>query len=137
MTSNENYKQNRIIKRAYLSIISDIMKQNATAKFCWFDEGYESKSQLIHFTNSRHKCMLIGVSCPNIEKGNIKLTVVTEWEGKPNQRVDVVLNIDNIHINTMRKIAYEVYDTLWNPEEDEDWVIVEKETIANFIDTYR
>ena len=136
MTNYMHKKGNRIVKFAYLNIIADIMKTNATAKFVWLDEGFENNSQRVHFNSGGHKCILAGVGCPNLEDATIPLTVETEWEGKPNQRVDVTLNISDIHINSLEKIACEVYNTLWNPEKDDEWEDVERDCIGYFIDTY-
>ena len=133
MTNYKHKKGNRIIKMAYLMITEYIMKRNATAKFCWLDEGFENNKDRIHFTSEGHKCMLVGVGCPD-ENNDIPLIVETEWEGKKNQRVDVTLNMSKIHIDTLEKIACEVYNTLWNPEVDEDWEIIKDETIVGLLD---
>lgn len=135
MTNYMHKKGNRIVKFAYLNIIADIMKTNATAKFCWLDEGYESNSQRIHFTSRGHRCMLVGVGCPDLDNATLPLTVHTLWKGSP-QKVDVTLNISQIHIDTLEKIACEVYNTLWNPEVDEDWEVAKDETVSHFLDTY-
>ena len=136
MNSYRHKKGNRITKMAFLAIISDIMKTRAVAHFVWLDEGFDSDADRVHFTSGGHKCILAGVGCPNLEDATIPLTVETEWEGKPNQRVDVTLNISDIHINSLEKIACEVYNTLWLPEFDEDWEIVRQETVAQYLDTY-
>ena len=136
MTKYMHKKGNRITKVAFLAIISDIMKTRAVAHFVWLDEGFDSDSDRVHFTSGGHKCILAGVGCPNLEDATIPLTVETEWEGKPNQRVDVTLNISDIHINSLEKIANEVYDALWLPEEDDDWETVREETVAHYLDTY-
>ena len=140
MTNYQHKKGNRIVKFALLTIIQDIMKTRAVAKFVWLDEGFENDSDRVHFTSGGHKCILAGVGCPEVLDdtltGNLPVIVETEWEGKPNQRVDVTLNISDIHINSLEKIACEVYNSLWLPESDEDWEIVRQETVAQYLDTY-
>ena len=136
MTKYFHKKGNRIIKYTFLCIIEDIMKSNATAHFCWLDEGYDSVKDMIHFSSCGHKCILRGVSCPNPSDGTIGLTLWTDWNGEKNQCVDVTLNARDIHINTLEKIACEVYNTLWNPEKDDDWDMVKDESISLALDTY-
>jgi len=136
MNSYRHKKGNRITKVAFLAIVSDIMKTRAVSHFVWLDEGFDSDADRVHFTSGGHKCILAGVGCPDLENCTIPLTVETDWEGKPNQRVDVTLNISDIHINSLEKIACEVYNTLWLPEFDEDWEIVRQETVAQYLDTY-
>lgn len=136
MTKYMHKKGNRVVKCAYLSIIADIMKSNATAKFCWMDEGFDKVSDMLHFTSKGHKCILLGVGCPDVNAGTIPLTVLTDWEGEKNVRIDVVLGLELLHINTVKKIACEVYNTLWNPEKDDEWEDVERDTVGYFIDTY-
>ena len=136
MTKYQRQQGNRIIKVALLNLIADIMKSNATASFTWLDEGYENDNQRIHFTSDGHKCMLEGVGCPNVEKGIIPLKVRTEWEGEKDVLVDVDLEMQFLHINTLEKIACEVYDTLRNPEKDDEYDIVRNDYVSNFLDTY-
>ena len=136
MTKYYHKKGNRIVKYALLNLIADIMKSNATASFTWLDEGYENDNQRIHFSSDRHKCMLVGVGCPNVEKGIIPLKVKTEWEGEKDVLVDVNLEMQFLHIKTLEKIACEVYNTLWDPEKDDEYDIVKGDYIETFLDTY-
>lgn len=136
MTNYYHKKGNRIVKYALLTLIADTMKSNATASFTWLDEGYENDNQRIHFNSDGHKCMLEGVGCPDIEKGIIPLKVRTEWEGEKDALVDVNLEMQFLHINTLEKIACEVYDTLRDPEEDDEYDIVKDYYIGSFLDEY-
>ena len=136
MTNYYHKKGNRIVKYALLTLIADIMKSNATASFTWLDEGYENDNQRIHFSSDGHKCMLEGVGCPNLEKGVIPLKVRTEWDGEPDALVDVSLEMQFLHINTLEKIACEVYNTLWDPEKDDDYDMVRDDYVSGFLDTY-
>ena len=111
---------NRIFKYAMLNLIEDTMKSKAVA-FVHTDEGYDKVSDMIHFSSDGHKCVLLGVGCPNHYDATIPLKVSTEWEGEKNVSVDVNLELEFIHINTIEKIACEVYNLLWNPEEDDEW----------------
>lgn len=136
MTKYYHKKGNRIVKYALLNLIADIMKSNATASFTWLDEGYENDNQRIHFSSDGHKCMLVGVGCPDVEKGIIPLKVRTEWEGEKGVLVDVNLEMQFLHIKTLEKIACEVYDTLRDPEKDDEYDIVKGDYIETFLDTY-
>ena len=90
---------------------------------------------MVRFSSHGHKCTLLAVKCPNPELSVLELTVLTELNGKK-ERVEVPLFMSDLHINTVIRIANEVYDLLWIPEEDDDWDIVYKEYVANFLDTY-
>ena len=136
MTNYYHKKGNRIVKYALLTLIADIMKSNATASFTWLDEGYENDNQRIHFSSDGHKCMLEGVGCPNLEKGVIPLKVRTVWDGEPDVLVDVNLEMQFLHINTLEKIACEVYNTLWDPEKDDEYDIVRDDYVSGYLDTY-
>ena len=135
MTDYYKKMGNRIVKQALLSIIQDIMFKRAVAQFAWLDEGYESEADMVHFTSGGHKCILLGVGCPDEDLTTLPLTVLTDWEGKKDVRVDVTLNISDIRINTLERIACEVYDTLRDDEEDEEWDDVREEVVANWLDT--
>jgi len=137
MTNYQHKKGNKVIKYAMLCAIEDIMKRNATAKFTWLDEGFAYEKDMLHFTSGGHKCVLLGVGCPLVDDGVLPLVVRTDWEGEKGVRVDVNLNVKDIHIATLEKIACEVYNTLWNSEEDDEWDIYRDELVSNFLDTYR
>ena len=136
MTNYFHKKGNRIVKYALLTLIADIMKSNATAHFVWLDEGYENDDQRIHFSSDGHKCMLEGVGCPDVEKGVFPLKVRTEWDGEKDVLVDVNLEMQFLHINTLEKIACEVYNTLWNPEKDDEYDMVRDDYVSGYLDTY-
>ena len=136
MTEYRRKKGNFIVKCALLSIIQDIMISSGVAKFVWLDEGFENDNQRIHFSSAGHKCMLVGVGAPMMSDTVLPLKVVTDWEGQPDQNVDVNLNISDIHIKTLEKIACEVYNTLRDPEVDDEWCLHRKEVVAGFLDTY-
>lgn len=136
MTQYYHKKGNRIVKYALLTLIADIMKSNATAHFCWLDEGFESVKDMIHFSSHGHKCILLGVGCPSPELGVIDLTVLTDFEDVKNERVDVPLFMSDLHINTLEKIACEVYNTLWDPEKDDEYDIVRDDYVSGYLDTY-
>lgn len=135
MTQYQRKQGNRIVKFALLTLITDIMTQTKT-QFVWLDEGYENDNQRIHFSSSGHKCMLEGVGRPNPELGVIDLTVRTDFEGEKDQRVDVPLFLSDIHINTVEKIACEVYNALWNPEKDDEYDMVRDYYVSGYLDTY-
>lgn len=130
MTQYYHKKGNRVYKSALLQLIQDTMWEKAAA-FVHTDEGYSYESDMIHFSSDGHKCILLGVGCPNVEKGTIPLKVLTDGD-----TVDVEVEMQFLHINTLEKIANEVYDLLWNPEEDEDWEDVKSDYTSYFLDTY-
>ena len=130
MTRYYRKKGNRVYKSALLQLIQDTMWEKAVA-FVHTDEGYSYESDMIHFSSDGHKCILLGVGCPNVEKGTIPLKVFTDGD-----TVDVEVEMQFLHINTLEKIANEVYDLLWNPEEDEDWEDVKSGYTSYFLDTY-
>lgn len=121
---------NRVYKSALLHLIQDTMWEKAVA-FVHTDEGYSYESDMIHFSSDGHKCILLGVGCPDVEKGTIPLQVLTDGN-----RMDVNLEMQFLHIKTLEKIANEVYDLLWDPEQDDDWEIVKSDYVSNFMDTY-
>lgn len=135
MTNYYHKKGNRVYKWALLQLIQDTMWEKAVA-FVHTDEGYDREEDMIHFSSHGHKCILLGVGCPNPELGVIDLTVLTDFEGEKDQRVDVPLFLGDIHIKTLEKIANEVYDLLWDPEQDPDWEDIKKDYVSNFLDTY-
>ena len=135
MTRHQHKLGNRIVKMALLDIIADIIRNNAKTQFVWLDKGYENDNQRIRFSSDRHKCMLEGVGCPDIEKGIIPLKVRTEWKGEKNVSVDVNLEMQFLHIKTLEKIACEVYNTLRAPEKDDEYDFVRQEYVANWLDT--
>ena len=68
---------NRVYKSALLHLIQDTMWEKAVA-FVHTDEGYSYESDMIHFSSDGHKCILLGVGCPDVEKGTIPLQVLTD-----------------------------------------------------------
>lgn len=135
MTNYYTKKGNRIIKYAYLSFIRDFMISHAVA-VVHMDEGYENDAQRIRFSTCGRKCLLDGINCPNTERGILPMTVTTEWMDKPNQRVDIDLNIGDIHIKTLERIAEEVHSLLWIPEKDGEWDVYKQGYISDYLDTY-
>ena len=131
MTNYQHKKGNRIIKIALLNLIADIMKSNATASFTWLDEGYENDKQRIHFTYCGIEQMVVGMWCPDVENGLITLKTKNGLG-----QVAITANIKDIRIQTLEKIACEVYDTLRDPEKDDEYDIVRDDYVSNFLDTY-
>lgn len=140
MTKRQHLKGNFIIRCAYAFTIYEMLLKHHL-KVLEFD-SYENDSQYIRFSSEGHKCKLLGVVNPGFStieewrtNGNITLLVETDFQGEKRAVVEVTLDVRKIHINTMQKICYEVYDWLRNTD-DEDWDIFEKELIANWLDTY-
>lgn len=130
MTNYYHKKGNRVYKWALLQLIQDTMWEKAVA-FVHTDEGYSYESDMIHFSSDGHKCILLGVGCPKVEEGIIPLEVLTDGE-----RYKVDLEMQFLHIKTLERIANEVYDLLWDPEQDPDWEDIKRDYVSNFLDTY-
>ena len=133
MTQYYHKKGNRIVKYALLTLIADIMKSNATAHFVWLDEGYENDNQRIHFSSDGTKYMLEGVGCPDLEDGSIVLKITSTTTKQSDK---VLFFLPKLHINTLEKIACEVYDTLRDPEKDDEYDIVRDDYVSGYLDTY-
>ena len=145
MTEYYHKKGNRVYKAALLQLIQDTMWDKAVA-FVHTDEGYSYESDMIHFSSDGHKCILLGVGCPKVEEGIIPLKVLdlslSEYKETPTGLkkvkgvpVDVNLEMQFLHIKTLERIANEVYDLLWDPEEDPDWEDIKKDYVSAFLDT--
>ena len=130
MTNYYHKKGNRVYKWALLQLIQDTMWEKAVA-FVHTDEGYSYESDMIHFSSDGHKCILLGVGCPKVEEGIIPLKVQSDGE-----IWDVNLEMQFLHIKTLERIANEVYDLLWDPEQDPDWEDIKRDYVSNFLDTY-
>ena len=131
MTNYYHRKGNQVIKCAFLDIIQYIMKENATASFIWLDEGYENDKQRISFSCNGQQYRIEGVGCPNDDYDSLPLTVSTDGRTET-----ITFTIGDIKISTLEKIACEVYNTLWDPEKDEEWDRMKDMTVGYFLDTY-
>lgn len=130
MTNYYHKKGNRVYKWALLQLIRDTMWDKAVA-VVHTDEGYDREEDMIHFSSDGHKCILLGVGCPKVEEGIIPLKVLSGGE-----IWDVNLEMQFLHIKTLERIANEVYDLLWDPEEDPDWEDIKRDYVAGYLDTY-
>ena len=146
MTQYYHKKGNRVYKWALLQLIQDIMWEKAVA-VVHTDEGYDYEGDMIHFSSDGHKCILLGVGCPKVEEGIIPLKVLdlslSEYKETPTGLkkvkgvpVDVNLEMQFLHIRTLERIANEVYDLLWDPEQDPDWEDIRDDYVTGFLDTY-
>lgn len=126
-------KANTIIKFALLVAIEDIMKRNAVASFTWLPEGFDKDNQPVRFKFGGSQCTLDGVGCPNLEHGILPLKFTSKSSGKT---YDCNLKASSIHINTLEKIAKEVYDTLCDPDVDEEWEVYRKQLVSDYLDTH-
>ena len=137
MTNYYHKKGNRITKFALLNLIADIMHEKAVA-VVHTDEGYENENQRIHFKVDGIRYVLDGVQCPDVEKGTITLNITSSLTGAFDKPLcyEAVFSLSDIHINTLEKIANEVYDLLWVPELNDDYDMVREVYINEFLDTY-
>lgn len=138
MTNYQHKEGNRIVKCALLNLIADIMKSNATASFTWLDEGHENDNQRIHFFSDGIRCILDGVGCPvTLGNGLLDGIIRLKYTMLHNKKTyESLFSLSDIRINTLEKIACEVYNTLRNPEKDDEYDIVRDEYVSGFLDTY-
>ena len=134
MTEYMTKKGNRVIKFAFLYSICDVLKNNGIRFLIFEDHAFDKESDRVKFTYDKRKCILVGVGTPDLENATILLRVRTEWEGEPNTEVDVTVALENLHINTVERIAYEVYDWL-RKEDDEDWDVYRDNLVASWLDS--
>ena len=134
MTEYFHKKGNRIVKYAFFCAIKMLMDDHNLKRLEFEDNSFDKESDRLTFTSGGHKCRLFAIGLPNEDTYSIPLTVRTMWEGEY-QDVDVTLNLSDIHIKTVEKMCYEVYDWL-RGFDDIDWYDFRKETVAGFLDTY-
>ena len=134
MTEYYHKKGNRIIKYAFLTEIQCLLENNGLRFLEFEDNAFAYESDRVKFTSGGHKCRLLGVGMPNLDDATLPLRVRTDWEGEKNVDVDVTLHLSDIHIKTVERICYEVYDWL-RGENDEDWHEFRKELVAGWLDT--
>ena len=123
-------KENHIVRVANLDIITECLWRNNGRIDL---DGYENDSQRVHFTNCGHKCVLYGVVKTQWEEGTMTLLVRTTHEGV-DDIFEVTLGIDGFRIDTLKRIAYEVYDYIKDAE-DEDFDFVYKDVVGGWLDT--
>lgn len=134
MENTMTKKGNRIIKFAFLYSINESLERLGVNTLRM--TGYESDKDRVHFKNARRRCILYGVkhaSKEDLDDGIINLILLAK---NPDLDVwDVRLNINTFRVDTLEKIAYEVYD--WCRGEDwDDWEDYRRELVANWLDTY-
>lgn len=114
-------------KLAYIAAITAFMEKKGV-HFIHFDESsYGSKQDMVHFTSDGHRCILLGMGVPD-KKGTIPMKV--EWK---HDIWDVALPPKSLSLGAIQRIAYEAYDWIKDPE-DEDWMIIE-ESIKQILDS--
>lgn len=134
MTEYYHKKGNRIIKYAFLTAIKTLLEKNHLKRLEFDDNAFAYESDRIKFTSGGHKCRLFAIGMPDTDNALLPMTVRTDWEGEKNVDVDVTLHLSGIHIKTVERICYEVYDWL-RGENDDDWHEFRKELVAGWLDT--
>lgn len=129
MTNYFTRKGNRIIKFAYVEAIGEWL-ENAKLHTLYINEGFENDKQMIHFTYNGTKLKVLAVKLPS--ELNDKLNLIVEHKGLS---FNIWIPISKIKIQTLRRIANEVYDWLRDAE-DEEWDEYEGKLISENLDTY-
>jgi len=130
-------KTNHIFRVAVLDLIADCVRRNHRRVYT--DEGYENKSQMVHFIHNGNHCILRGVDAPNVEKGTLNLLVEVTKSTKPpfvksKMLYSVELFAEHFRCATLERIACEVYDNVRNAFDDE-FDIALKDKVAEWTDT--
>lgn len=124
-------EENARVRAAYLEIISNSMRK-ANVQSVWFDpDTYEREGDRVQFTFDNERVVLTSVGIPILDTMELPIEVEVK---KDKREMGIVADVVWLQIKTLRRIAYELYD--WVRGEDwEDWDIVEKEMVGNFLDS--
>lgn len=129
-----------IIKLAYLDLIDNSIRK--ITKFNGLShidlDGYENDNDRVKFTYGGKKCTLFGVWLPYIKGDKPNSLPVTVFARHNNASTlwDITIDARDLRIKTLDRIAYEVYDYC-KGEDDEDYEIAIKDSIAGWMDNYR
>jgi hypothetical protein len=135
-------KENHIVRLAIMDMLTDCLwrgwSKNAMSdkplkKRGIILDGYENEKDMVHFTNDGHKCILVGVSDVDMVEGLIHFILRTKLDGNLDD-YEVILPVESFRLNTLKRIAYEIYDYVGFGE-DKDFEECYKETVANWFDT--
>ena len=124
-------EENARVRAAYLEIITNAMRK-ANVQSVWFDpDTYEREGDRVQFTFDNERVVLTSVGIPFLDTLELPLEVERK---RDKCEVGIVAFVGWFQVKTLARIAYELYD--WVRKEDwEDWDIVEKEMVGNFLDS--
>lgn len=121
-------------KSAYMDIINDAMFERAVARFDI--TGYDRDSDRVKFQSEGRKCYLYGVEAnPDYATDWILPVRVLAINDGVYDIWSVNLSLSKFRTDTLRKIAYEVYDACKDADWD-DFEDVEDEAIRNRVMDY-
>ena len=123
-------------RRAYLDIIHDSIKKLGEKYHIVHLTGYENDNQRVAFQYAGKKCKLYAVSLPDFDKGTIVLVVFAKNGGEKEELWGVSVEVRDLRLKTLDRIAYEVYDYC-KGEDDRDYEDEVKDTLAGWMDNYR
>lgn len=121
-------------RSAYMDIINDVMFERAVAGFDI--TGYDRDSDRVRFQSEGRKCYLYGVEAnfDFAENWVLPVRVLATNDGVYDIW-EVNLSLSKFRVDTLRKIAYEVYDACKDADW-EDFEDVEEEAIRNRVMDY-
>ena len=126
-TTEENAK----VRGAYLEIIYNALQKAKLQRVEFEPKAYDREGDRVHFTYDGERVTLLEVSTPFYDSGELPMVVERK---RDKVEVGLIAPVMFLQIKTLQRIAYEVYD--WVRGEDwEDWDFVEKDMIANFLDS--
>ena len=127
--------ETRVVKSAYLfSIWESIMKLLGTPRHICHLSGYDSDKDRVQFTYGGKKCYLYYIGNVDWAEGTFTIGVLATNDGKRDVW-ELPVDVRDFRVDTLQKIAYEVYDYCMN-ENDDDWWDYEKKLIAGWVDSY-
>ena len=125
-------EENARVRAAYLDIIETAMRKAGVKRVEFEDKAYDREQDKVQFTFDGQKVTLAEIAMPSLDTMQLPMVVICKKSKEPR---GLVADIVWLQIKTMRRIAYELYD--WVRGEDwEDFEVVERDTIANFLDSW-
>ena len=121
-------------KSAYMDIINDAMYRRSVSSFDI--TGYERDSDRVHFRSEGRDCYLYGVEAnPDYASDWLLPVRVLATNNGVYDIWEVNLSLSKFRVDTLRKIAYEVYDACKDADW-EDFEDAENEAIRNRVLDY-
>lgn len=121
-------------RAAYMDIINDVMFERAVAGFDI--TGYDRDSDRVRFQSEGRKCYLYGVEAnPDFAENWVLPVRVLAANDGVYDIWEVNLSLSKFRVDTLRRIAYEVYDACKDADW-EDFEDVEEEAIRNRVMDY-
>ena len=125
-------EENARVRAAYLDIIETAMRKANVQRVEFEDKAYDREQDKVHFTFDGERVTLAEVAVPSLDTMQLPMVVVCK---KGKQVRGLTADIVWLQVKTLKRIAYEVYD--WVRGGDwEDFDVVEKDTIAGYLDSW-